>query len=473
MSSTPARSAIRFGTSGWRAILAEDFTFENVTRAVDAIARYLQRHGSGAGVLVGYDTRFFSDRFAEFTARRLSRWGIRALLSQEAVPTPALAYAVISRKMDGAINFTASHNPPEYNGIKFSGSDGAPALPEVTSQIEALLDADSSPSHAEQLPERVDLRPPYLERLKQLVDLPAIRRAGIAVGFDPLWGAARNYTDALLREAGVPVVSVHGERDVLFGGQAPEPEEHNTRALAALMKERGARVGLVTDGDADRFGILDEDGALLQPNYVLALLLDYLVESRGWTNGVGKSVATTNLLNALAQHYGMPLHETPVGFKYLGELIKNDQAVLVGEESAGLSVRHHVPEKDGVLAGLLIAEMCAMRGASLKEQLRQLFDKVGSYYPSRENFRLTGEQRLRLSEKLEQSPTRLGGRAVRQVVRTDGLKLILDDGSWVLFRPSGTEPVVRLYAETRREEELPELVKAAREYLLSPQDVHA
>ncbi len=233
------------------------------------------------------------------------------------------------------------------------------------------------------------------------------------------------------------------------------------------MKEVGASLVIATDGDADRFGIVDADGTFIQPNYVIALLFDYLVETRGWRNGVAKSVATTNLVNALADHHKVPLYETPVGFKYIGALIDQDKIAIGGEESAGLTIRGHVPEKDGVIAGLLVAEMVATRGASLGAQLKTLFGKVGSYYPVRENFHLTAQQKAAFTEKLKADPTELSGRKVSQIVRTDGLKLILDDGSWVCYRLSGTEPVVRAYTEARSLQNMQALRSAAEKFVLS------
>ena len=291
----------------------------------------------------------------------------------------------------------------------------------------------------------------YLDRLKELVDLAVIKKAGLRVGFDPLWGAARGYSDSLLAEAGIEVKAVHDYRDVLFGGHAPEPDDHLLEDLRSQMNAMQAHIGIATDGDADRFGVVDQDGTFIQPNYVIALLFDYLVESRGWKNGVGKSVASTNLINALAQHHKVELHETPVGFKYIGELIKADKIAIGGEESAGLSIRNHVPEKDGIIAGLLCCEMVARRGKSIKEQLKELFAKVGSFYPVRENFRLTPEVKAKFTEKLGKDPTEFAGQKVVEVVRKDGLKLVLADGSWVCYRLSGTEPVVRAYTEARTE----------------------
>ena len=461
---------IKFGTSGWRAIVAEEFTVSNIRRAVNGIARYVaKKNPGGARVIVGRDPRYMGERFVEIAAEILAAHGVKPLVIAEAAPTPAISYEVIRAKTDGAINFTASHNPPEYNGIKFSTPDGAPALPEVTSAIEALIaangDASGGGPSAKVTAEAIDPKPIYLARLKEIVDLALIRASGLKVAFDPLWGAARGYPDELLREAGIPVASVHDTRDVLFGGHAPEPEGHLLNDMRLKMKDTGARIGMATDGDADRFGIVDEDGTFIQPNYIIAVLLDYLIEIRGWKNGAAKSVATTNMINALAEHHGVPLYETPVGFKYIGELIKQDKIAIGGEESAGLSIRYHVPEKDGIIAGLLCCEAVAQRKKSIGEQIRDLFGKVGSFYPNRENFRLTPEVKAQFTSKLQTDPAELSGRKVKQVVRTDGLKLVFEDGSWVCYRLSGTEPVVRVYSEARSEPELEHLAAAAREWI--------
>jgi alpha-D-glucose phosphate-specific phosphoglucomutase len=463
---------IKFGTSGWRAVIAEEFTFANVHRAVTGIARYVaSQKPTGAKVIVGRDPRFLGETFCAIAADVLTAHGVTPLVIAEAAPTPAIAYAVMREHADGAINFTASHNPPEYNGIKFSTPDGAPALPEVTKRIEAEIEAlninatmeDGRPRPSP--PPQLDPREPYLARLREIVDLAAIKKANLRVVYDPLWGAARGYPDSLLRDAGVQVASVHDYRDVLFGGHAPEPDDHLLEPLREKMRETNAHIGIATDGDADRFGIVDQDGTFFQPNYIIALLFDYLVETRGWRNGVAKSVATTNLINALAKKHAIELHETPVGFKYIGELIKQDKIVIGGEESAGLSIRHHVPEKDGVLAGLLCCEMVAKRGQPLSKQLTDLFAKVGSFYPQRENFRLTPEVKAKFTEKLRQEPREFLGRKVSEVVRTDGLKLLFEDNSWVCYRLSGTEPVVRLYSEAGSPEALKKLGESAKQWI--------
>ncbi|MGA3033216.1 MAG: phosphoglucomutase/phosphomannomutase family protein [Terracidiphilus sp.] len=482
---------IKFGTSGWRAIVADGFTLASIRLATAGIAAYVktlpQPHrvlppqeaktaSRGPRVLVGRDPRFLGETFVAEAAKVLAGAGVTPIVIPEAAPTPAIAYAVRTLKTSGSINFTASHNPPEYNGIKYSTPDGAPALPEATKQIEAAIEKIAGEGGGHDVPsplesadnfERVDVKPAFLKRIAELVDLKAIAQSGIKVVYDPFWGAGRGYTSDLLRESGTKVETVHDYRDVMFGGHAPEPSDELLGDARKKMKEMGAALAIATDGDADRFGVVDGDGTFIQPNYIIALLFDYLVETRGWKNGVAKSVATTNLINALAEHHKVPLYETPVGFKYIGALIDEDKIAIGGEESAGLTIRGHVPEKDGVIAGLLVTEMVATRGTSIGEQLKRLFAKVGSYYPVRENFHLTAEQKAAFTKKLAADPSDLGGRKVVEVVRTDGLKLILDDGSWVCYRLSGTEPVVRAYTEARNEKDMQALRAAAEKFVLS------
>lgn len=464
---------IHFGTSGWRGIIAEEFTFENVRLAVTAIARYVAAgNRKNPRLIVGHDTRFLSEEFARATVSLLSAYDIASYLCAEATPTPTIAYEIRRRQTDGGINFTASHNPPQYNGLKFSTPDGAPALPEVTRKIEALVAqlarSRKRPRSAGRAPVReevIDPRPPYLEMLSEKVKLEEIRRAGLKVIYDPLYGAGRGYLDRLLREHGISVYTVHDHRDVLFGGHAPEPSAEFLADARQALREHDAHVVLSTDGDADRFGMLDRDGSFVSANHIVALLLDYLVESRGWKGGAARSVATTHLVDAVARYHNVPLHETPVGFKYIGELIKADKIIIGGEESAGLSIYRHVPEKDGILACLLTAEMIACRGASLRQQLEQLFAKVGPYYSVRINLHLEPAVQERFVKQLKKEPTRFNGKRVAQVNRLDGLKLILEDGSWVLMRLSGTEPVVRCYCEAPSQAEVDALVNATKHFI--------
>ena len=305
---------IRFGTSGWRAIVAEEFTVANIRLAVAGIAAYVKTQPEPHRVLVGRDPRFLGESFVDVAARVLAGAGVTPIVIPEAAPTPAIAYAVRELKTSGAINFTASHNPPEYNGIKFSTHDGAPALPEVTKQIEAAIAALQQSGAAIALAEvpaggfeTADVKPGFVKRIGELVDLKTIAASGIKIVYDPFWGAGRGYSSEILGAAGVAVETVHDYRDVLFGGHAPEPDDPLLGDCKAKMKQTGAVLGIATDGDADRFGVVDADGTFIQPNYIIALLFDYLVETRGWRNGVAKSVATTNLINALADYHKVPL----------------------------------------------------------------------------------------------------------------------------------------------------------------------
>jgi len=471
-----ALKPIRFGTSGWRGIIAEDFTFERVRAAVAAIADHVRRRNPrNPALIIGYDTRFLSEEFAAEAVKVLSDHQIGSFLCQQATPTPTIAYEILRRQADGGINFTASHNPAEYNGLKFSTPDGAPALPEVTRQIERLAEkrlgaAARKPGRkrkgAPPPQEEIDPRPDYLEALAAIVDVEAIKRAGLKIAFDPLYGTGAGVLDRFLADRGIEIHTLHSHRDVLFGGHPPEPAEEILTDLRQAIATTGSHVGLSTDGDADRFGIMDRDGRFISPNHVIALLLDYLVETRpDWPRGVARSVATTHLVDAVARHHGVEVHETPVGFKYIGELIKADKITIGGEESAGLSLYRHVPEKDGVLACLLVAEMVARRGASLGEQLDTLFQKVGPFYPVRVNLHLPEQARERAVARIRTDPKEFYGRRVTEVNRTDGLKLLFDDDAWVLMRLSGTEPVVRCYCESHSEKETAALVEAARKFV--------
>jgi phosphoglucomutase len=295
-----------------------------------------------------------------------------------------------------------------------------------------------------------------------------IGEARLKLAFDPLYGTARGYLDELAREAGAAVHTLHDYRDVMFQGVGPEPSEKNLAELAQYVRENNCGVGLSTDGDADRFGIVDADGTWIQPNFILALVADYLIDVRKIPGGIARSVATTQLMDAVAKYHGVPLYQTPVGFKYIGELIKEDKIVLGGEESAGLSIRGHLPEKDGILACLLVAEAVARRGASVKQQLAALFQKVGAVENVRINLRLEPDVQKRLLAKLQRDWEKFDSRLVRKIDRTDGLKMILDDRAWVLMRPSGTEPVVRVYCEAPTQPELDRLVAAAKAFVFEP-----
>ncbi len=461
--------SIRFGTSGWRAIIADQFTFTNVEVVTNAICCSLKENGFGEGssVIVGSDTRFMGEKFAALAAKVASRHGFDVLCCTSPVPTPALSHAIRANQAAGGINFTASHNPPEYQGIKFSTSDGAPALPEITQRVEALIvKGPDSGAVSEGTISDFDPRLAYLDDLRTKIRFDAIAQAAGTYAYDPLWGTGRGYLDEILTDQGLTVETLHDWRDVTFGGKSPEPGESQLAELKKTVLDGKLTLGLATDGDGDRFGIIDSNGEIISANLLVALLTDYLVESRGWKQGVARSVATSHMVDRVAEDRGIKLYETPVGFKFIGELIIKDEIILGGEESAGLSIRGHYPEKDGLLACLLAAEAVAVRGASLSEQLDDLYGRIGKLESGRIGVKLTDEIAAGLSEKLAREPSDIGGRHVASINRMDGVKFIFTNGSWMLMRPSGTEPMVRIYAESEEKKELETLLAEGRKYLL-------
>jgi phosphoglucomutase len=482
MSTAPKMSSspIKFGTSGWRGLIADDFTFATVRLAVRAISEHLKAKTPHPTVLIGYDTRFYSEEFSTLAVEVLQENGIKTLLCDTFTPTPAVAYEVLRRHLDGAINFTASHNPAQYHGLKYSGADAGPALPEVTKDIEARVAkiielegfsprgaAPQTKHEKDGLGEKVNLRADYLKRIGELVRFDVIKKAKLKVVADVLHGAGAGYLDKALADHGIDVIARRTERDCLFEGSGPDVSEENLASLCKVVKESGAKVGLATDGDADRFGIVDGDGTWIQPNLILALVYDYLVESRNWKMPAGRSVATTQMVDAVAKFHGQTVFQTPVGFKYIGQLIRDDKIALGGEESAGLTIRGHIPEKDGILACLLVAEMTAARGASVSEQIRAVFKKLGrEFHPVRENLHLTDEQKANAVKKVAVDASTLVGRKVVSTDRTDGAKFVFEEGSWMLLRLSGTEPLLRLYVEAESADATGKLARDASEWIL-------
>ena len=462
--------AIHFGTSGWRGVIADDFNFSGVRRAAAAIAGHVCAHKKSPTLIIAHDTRFFAEEFALTAASVLKKHGCRVSLCKGATPTPAVAHAIIHRKLDGGINMTASHNPAEYNGLKFSGPEGGPALPDVTKDIERRADLiKDEPSSLDEIVddfERIDPREPYFAQLSELVRFDVLKNAKGTFVCDAVHGCGAGWLDRILAVHGIREIPIRANRDVLFNGSGPDPSEENLAPLKEAVLEKKALAGLATDGDADRFGVLDRDGSFVSPNHILGLLFDYLLETRGIKLGASRSVATSHLLDAVARLHGVKVYETPVGFKYVGPLLLENKILIGGEESAGLTIRGHVPEKDGILACLLVAEMIAARQASLAEQLRDLFRRVGGeFWPIRVNLHLAEDVQARLPERLRQEFKEFAGRRVSRMDRTDGLQLQFDDGSWVLMRPSGTEPVVRVYAESSSQEASQELANSARHWV--------
>ncbi len=477
---------IKFGTSGWRAIIADEFTFWNVRVAAQAVADVLTADGQHYHpVVVGYDTRFLADEFAHTVAQVLAANGIEASLCQRDTPTPVVAFEVIRQKAAGGVIITASHNPFAYCGFKFNTAWGGPALPEITARIERAcepyLEGESQPKSAKEitgLKKRLIVPlepiPVYFKQLESLVDVNLLKKAKLRVVTDAIWGSGHGYLDEFLRQCGAQVTSLRTERNVLYGGKGPAPDRENLNGMFSEMKKQKASLGLATDGDADRFGIMDVDGTLISPNEFLPLLLDHLVKTRGWTSGlVARSVMTSHFLDAVAKKHGLEVKETPVGFKFIGEIMQREGSIypskggaflMGGEESGGLTIRGHVPEKDGILACLLAAEIVALTKKPLRKTLQALQDELGPFLTSRLNFHLPSDKMNALKTRLRVSPpTRFPGFAVRRIVETDGHKFLMTDGSWLGVRLSGTEPLIRIYLEAQTPEKLKLLEKAGKD----------
>jgi len=460
-------TAIRFGTSGWRAVIAEEFTFPNARRVVAAVAKVLAEEGRKGGlVLVGYDTRFLAGRFAAQAARLLESEGFQAEVASRPVPTPVLAFEIRRRGAAGAVNFTASHNPPQYLGIKFSTSDGAPALPEITKRIEDRIAASAGIGEPPDRPvSSFDPAPAYLADLANKVRREDVGRGKPLFSLDFRFGTSSGFLDVFLEGAGAQLGRLNAKADPLFGGESPQCGEKELVRLGEEVRRTGSRLGLSCDGDADRFGVCDAKGAYVQPNQILALLLWDLLARKARRGGVARSVATTHALDAIAARFGVPLYETPVGFKYIGEKLIAGEIVFGAEESAGLTIEGHVPEKDGILADLLVAEMAGAAGKSLDELSEDLRKQIGPYFTTRIDLPVSPEEKQALAARRASPPARFAGRRVASVNQLDGMKLILEDGSWILVRESGTEPVARVYSEARSQSDCVALARTARELL--------
>ncbi len=447
---------IRFGTDGWRAVIAKEFTFSNLSIVAKAIARLMkERNTASRGAVVGYDARFLSPEFAQEVARILTEEGIKVYMTNRDLPTPFVAFSIKYLGAGGAIMITASHNPPIYSGIKFIPEYLHPALSDVTERIEELIEeVQKEGGNATNGDEReitvFDPFPAYKEHIQTLIDFSVLRHNPLPVAYDPLYASGRGYLEELLREAGWDVAVIHNERNPLFGGGLPDPSEEELKDLRELVVREGRKLGLSTDGDADRFGVLDEDGSFVTPNEVLAIMLKYLVEERGKRGLVVRSIATTHLLDALARHYGLPVKEVPVGFKFVGQALKEENALIGGEESGGMSMRGHIPEKDGILACLLLCEARAKWGVPLREIMRQIYETVGTFYFARLDIPFAGNRSALLSYLKEKLSSTWEYNLI-EIREGDGLKFVFEDDSWLLVRPSGTEPLVRCYLEAKSE----------------------
>ena len=472
---------IKFGTSGWRGLIARDFTFANLRLATQGIADYLRAeladpgsviHGRRPRVILGHDTRFLGREFALAAAEVLTANGLEPLLCDRPTPTPVIAYTIRHRRAIGGLNLTASHNPAEYQGLKFSPANGAPAPPEATRLIETRI-ASLAANHWSG-PSTVvgtfrcptfDPQPAYFRQLHRLIDFAALKRARLKVVVELMYGTGRGYLDTLLEETGARVTRLHAEPNPLFGGHHPEPSAAGMAAARGCLLDQRAHLALGLDGDADRFGIVDRDGTWLTPNQVLTLALYHLKKNRGWTGAVVRTVPTSHQVDAVAQLYGVPVRETPVGFKYIGALMESEPIIVGGEESGGLSIKGHVPEKDGVLACLLMAELVAVEGKSLGRILQALAQQIGQFHTDRINVAIPPERKEALLSRLGAGLDAIGNAKVERLITTDGFKFLLAQGEWVAFRASGTEPLIRCYLEARSPARLARLRGACRRLL--------
>ncbi len=473
--------SIKFGTSGWRGLIARDFTFENVRIAAQGVADYLKAQladkkseiaGRKPVVIIGHDTRFLGREFSLAVAEVLAANGLIPLLCDRPTPTPVIAYTIRKRGAIGGINMTASHNPPEYQGLKFSMHNGAGAPQEVTKEIEGTIQKLQKQNWSFKAAvigtyacKTINPEPDYVKQIKKLIDFAAIKKAKMKLAVNLMYGTGRGYLDVLLKEADAKVTLFNDELNPLFGGHHPEPNEEGMAEVSAFVRSGKAQMGLGLDGDADRFGIVDKDGTWLTPNQILALALYHLKKNRGWTGAVVRTVPTSHQVDAVAEMLGVKVHETPVGFKYIGALMESEPIIVGGEESGGLSVKGHVPEKDGILACLLMAELVAVEKKSLGQILKALEKKSGEFHTDRINVAIQPEKKEALMAKLSAGLDKIGPFKVEKFITTDGFKFLLPNAEWVAFRASGTEPVFRCYIEAKTTAQLEKLRKECRKLL--------
>ncbi|HEY64068.1 MAG TPA: phosphoglucomutase/phosphomannomutase family protein [Caldilineae bacterium] len=457
---------MRFGTDGWRARIADDYTFANVRRCAQGFAAYLKRRGhADNGVVIGYDRRFASEHFAAAAAEVLAGNGIRVFLADAAAPTPATAYNIIAKQTAGAVVITASHNPPTDNGFKVRNETGGAVDPEGLAEIESLIPPADQVKCMELdeaiekgLVEYFDPAPAYIEQIQRMVDLERIRQAGITVVVDPMWGTGAGWFDRLIGGGRTRVISIHNERNPIFPEMLrPEPIRPNVDPCMAKVREVGADIGIINDGDADRLGVVDEKGNFVDQLRVYGLMAMYLLEVRGERGPIVKTLSTTSMLERLGEIYGVPVYETGVGFKYVAPKMIEVNAMVGGEESGGYAFRGHIPERDGILAGLYMLDLVVRTGKSVTELLEHLFSQVGPHYYGRVDVFFDEEKREVVRKRVESAqPERIAGFKVTGLNTMDGFKYLLEDGGWLLIRFSGTEPLIRVYTETTQ----PEAVQA-------------
>ncbi|MBP7355307.1 MAG: phosphoglucomutase/phosphomannomutase family protein [Longilinea sp.] len=475
---------IHFGTDGWRAVISDTFTYNNlrlVTQAIaDAVASGAWMNGTPVSdqvdqkkMVVGFDPRFLSDRYASEVARVLAANGFTVHLAQADAPTPAISYAVKQMNAIAGVMITASHNAPRYNGVKLKAAYGGSALPEQCRRVEVYLNDNEEQGRGPNLMDFEQARQQglirrfnpilaYNEHLRTLIDFDIIAENPQRLVVDSMHGAGRGVIRTILQGTGCEVAEIRGEMNPGFGGVHPEPIVRYLGALAGAIGAGLGNFGLATDGDADRIGAMDERGNFVDPHKIMALAFRYLVEKRGWTGAAVRTVSTTRMIDRLGERYGLPVYETPVGFNHIADYMMKEDILIGGEESGGISFKGHIPEGDGVIMGLLIIEMVASAGVTLYELVEDLLNEVGPAYYERTDLRLRHPvSKSQMTDRLKNEvPSAIGGERIAQISDKDGVKYILADDSWLLIRPSGTEPVLRVYAEGRS----PQMVKALLAY---------
>ncbi len=475
---------IHFGTDGWRAVISDTFTFSNLRMLTQAIAdavasEHWDKSGNGGPapdarkMVVGYDTRFLSDRYAIDVARVLAANGYTVYLAQSDAPTPAISYAVKHMNAVAGVMITASHNAPRYNGVKLKASYGGSALPEQCRRVEVYLNDNEERARGPNLMDfdlargkglirKFNPLTDYFEHLRSLIRTDIIADAPQRFVVDSMHGSGRGVIKSFLQGTGCEITEIRGEMNPGFGGVHPEPIAKNLGALAGAIATGMGNFGLSTDGDADRIGAMDENGVFVDPHKIMALALKYLVEKRGLSGAVVRTVSTTRMIDRLCRRYGLKLYETPVGFNHIADYMLSEDVLIGGEESGGISFKGHIPEGDGPIMGLLLVEMIAASRKPLRALVEELLAEVGPAFYERTDMRLSRPvAKAEMTDRLtKQAPASIGGQAVIEVAAMDGVKYILADDSWLLIRPSGTEPVLRVYAEGRS----PEMVKALLAY---------
>jgi phosphomannomutase len=476
-------SEIKFGTDGWRAIIGDDFTFDNVRVCGQSVAQYLHESGMALrGLIVGYDTRFASEDFAAAVAEVVAANGIKTYLCDRATPTPTVSWAVLDKKAGGAVMITASHNPWRYNGFKYKPEYAGSASPEVVARLEAPLEEIAASGAVKRIPlaeaqrqglvEVFDPEPAYFAQIKKLVDLEPLRAADFTVCVDSMYGSGQGYLPGLLSGGRLRVVELHGERNPLFPGiGSPEPIGRNLGPLMESVRREKADVGLAVDGDADRFGLVDENGVYVDQLQVFGLLTYYMLEARGERGPIIKSLTTTRMVIRLGELYGVPVYETKVGFKYLGPKMIETKGLIGGEESGGYAFRGHLPERDGVLAALYFLDFMARTGKRPSELLAELYARVGPHYYDRVDIEMQPAEKDDVQRRVAAArPESVAGVRVIDQDDTDGFRFNLENGGWLLLRFSGTEPLLRIYTEVPDRALVPALLKAGRELAGLPEE---